>query len=107
MQALLDTYRRYGPDERIVFLHSWNEWCEGSYLEPDGTFGRMFLQQLRDAIQIVRQAIDLMASTPDSVGVIAELLKVMQAKDEAAFRGMQVTRDQTAFVWRELEEARD
>ena len=42
-QALLDTYRRYVPEERIVFLHSWNEWCEGTYLEPDGKFDRMFL----------------------------------------------------------------
>ena len=35
-QALLDTYKRYPPEERFVFLHSWNEWCEGTYLEPDG-----------------------------------------------------------------------
>src|SRR5260370_33347089 len=67
----------------------------------------MFLEQAREAIQIVRQAIDLMASTPDSVGVSAELLKVMQAKDEGAFRGMQVTRAETAFVWRELEKTRN
>ena len=31
-QALIDTYKRYPPEERIVFLHSWNEWCEGTYL---------------------------------------------------------------------------
>jgi lipopolysaccharide biosynthesis protein len=107
MQALLDTYRRYDPDERIVFLHSWNEWCEGTYLEPDGKFGRMFLEQTSEAIRIVRQAIDLMGATPESVAVMAELLRVMQAKDEGAFRVMQVTRPQTAYVWRELEQTRN
>lgn len=106
-QALLDTYRRYAPDERIVFLHSWNEWCESTYLEPDGKFGRMFLEQTSEAIRIVRQAIDLMASAPESVGVVAELLKVMQAKDEGAFRVMQATRTQNAYVWRELEQTRN
>jgi lipopolysaccharide biosynthesis protein len=107
MQALLDTYRRYAPDERMVFLHSWNEWCEGTYLEPDGKFGRMFLEQTSEAMRVVRQAIDLMGATPESVAVMAELLKVMQAKDEGAFRVMQVTRPQTTHVWRELENTRN
>jgi hypothetical protein len=107
MQALLDTYRRYAPDECMVFLHSWNEWCEGTYLEPDGKFGRMFLEQTSEAMRIVRQAIDLMGATPESVAVMAELLKVMQAKDEGAFRVMQVTRPQTTHVWRELENTRN
>jgi hypothetical protein len=38
---------------------------------------------------------------------MAELLKVMQAKDEGAFRAMQVTRPQTAYAWRELEKTRN
>jgi lipopolysaccharide biosynthesis protein len=107
MQALLDTYRRYPPDERIVLLHSWNEWCESTYLEPDGKFGRMYLEQTGEAIRSVRQAIDLMASTPESVRVIAELLRVMQAKDEGAFRVMQATRAQNAYLWRDLEQTRN
>jgi hypothetical protein len=91
----------------MVFLHSWNEWCEGTYLEPDGKFGRMFLEQTSEAMRVVRQAIDLMGATPESVAVMAELLKVMQAKDEGAFRVMQVTRPHTAHVWRELENTRN
>jgi lipopolysaccharide biosynthesis protein len=105
-QALIDTYRRYPPDERIVFLHSWNEWCEGTYLEPDGKFGRMFLEQTGEAIQTVRQAIDLIEAIPEAVPAVAELLKVVQAKDEGAFRVMRATRIQTAHVWRELEKTR-
>jgi hypothetical protein len=34
--------------ENIVFVKSWNEWAEGNYLEPDRTFGRGFLEVLRD-----------------------------------------------------------
>jgi len=102
MQALLDSYRRYEPEERIVFLHSWNEWCEGTYLEPDGRNGRFLLEQTKDAIDIVRQAIELSVDTPESIKVIAELLKVMQAKDIGAFRVMQATRLQTSYVWQSM-----
>jgi hypothetical protein len=95
-QALLDTYRRYAPEERIVFLHSWNEWCEGTYLEPDGKYGRMYLEQTSEAVRMVRDAIDLVDGTPESVTVIAQLLKMMQAKDEGAFRMIEAVRSATA-----------
>ena len=50
-QALLEAKKRLletqGP--QIVTINSWNEWSEGSYLEPDTEFGYGYLEALREA----------------------------------------------------------
>lgn len=33
---------------RIININSWNEWTEGSYLEPDTTHGMRYLEAVRD-----------------------------------------------------------
>jgi lipopolysaccharide biosynthesis protein len=38
------------PEERLLFLKSWNEWAEGNYVEPDVRFGRGYLEVLRDEV---------------------------------------------------------
>ena len=37
------------PDPQVIFIKSWNEWAEGNYLEPDRTWGRGWLEAVRNA----------------------------------------------------------
>ena len=105
LQAILDTHHRYAPEERMVFIHSWNEWCEGTYLEPDGRFGRLFLEQTRDAINIAPG--DRSSRLLSSANAMAYLLRLQQAKDVSAFRVMQATRMQTVRLHDEVTRLRD
>jgi hypothetical protein len=34
--------------DKILTINSWNEWTEGSYLEPDTVFGMRYLEAIRD-----------------------------------------------------------
>jgi hypothetical protein len=36
------------PGQRVVTINSWNEWGEGSYIEPDTTHGLGYLEAIRD-----------------------------------------------------------
>ncbi|MCE5324881.1 MAG: glycoside hydrolase family 99-like domain-containing protein [Planctomycetaceae bacterium] len=40
--------RRLAP--RLITVNSWNEWSEGSYLEPDTVFGNGYLEAVRRAL---------------------------------------------------------
>ena len=41
---------REGAEKRIIAIGSWNEWTEGSYLEPDEKYGYGFLEQIRQTV---------------------------------------------------------
>jgi hypothetical protein len=105
-QAMLDTHARYPAEERIVFLHSWNEWCEGTYMEPDGKYGRRYLEETRDAISDVKNVLALGGNTEQG-RALALLQRIQREKDEGAYRILQAARMQSAALWRDRDELRE
>jgi lipopolysaccharide biosynthesis protein len=47
LRRALDMRSEAPPEERLVFLKSWNEWAEGNHLEPDLKFGHGYLDVIR------------------------------------------------------------
>ena len=41
---------RHPAEDRIITINSWNEWTEGSYVEPDTLHGMGYLEAIRDVM---------------------------------------------------------
>lgn len=48
LRAARDAVMPRDPAERIVTINAWNEWTEGSYLEPDTVRGYAYLEAIRE-----------------------------------------------------------
>jgi hypothetical protein len=52
LRGAIDTARdKLQPHERFVFINAWNEWAEGTHLEPDQRHGRQYLEATRRAVR--------------------------------------------------------
>jgi glycosyltransferase involved in cell wall biosynthesis len=49
-KLVLQSLVRAPIQEPLVFINAWNEWAEGTHLEPDDRFGRAWLESTRGAL---------------------------------------------------------
>ena len=74
LRRLLDyTRRHHHGDHRLLFVNAWNEWGEGTYLEPDEKFGTGFLEATARAV----------FGVPTPAALIATLRQMHRGDDEA------------------------
>lgn len=47
----LEVIKDKPANRQILMLKSWNEWGEGNFMEPDLTYGRGFIEALKDSLK--------------------------------------------------------
>lgn len=48
---LVNTILLRNLSENFIFLNAWNEWSEGTYLEPDDKFGSQYIEVVKKVLE--------------------------------------------------------
>jgi hypothetical protein len=51
LEEKVKTFEPYSEEENLFFINAWNEWAEGNYLEPSRTWGRKYLEVVKDVFK--------------------------------------------------------
>jgi lipopolysaccharide biosynthesis protein len=55
-RSLVQDAAKHPGEERMTFINAWNEWAEGTYLEPDQRYGIGFLEAVRSVRKMSEEA---------------------------------------------------
>lgn len=66
-------------NNRYIFINAWNEWAEGTYLEPDSKFGFEYLEVIQNLIN-TQGAIDLLLSRNGDASFSSDFMTALKAE---------------------------
>ena len=73
------TRRDFKPEERFMFINAWNEWGEGTYLEPDEKYGYASINTVSKALFSLPFQIDRMIISKNHPTVNPDLQRLEAA----------------------------
>lgn len=79
------THDRHAGQEQLVFINAWNEWAEGTHLEPDVKHGRAYLEATARALTGHSEWQTLMDYARGRNGLSGDELKSWLAEIQARF----------------------